>query len=648
MFERVLAAFPAHTHPLFLVSDPDAVLADESLLTTLSARGFTLLRETDPIALRHRVEAARPWTLERPLIVATSGALNALPYDLWQQGRHVTLALNTFFPHLAYPVVRSLSPARRARLAAAPPPPQRLAERATQHHILQHAFAADPAALEQPAQLLAWLATYHQERDPLPEPLLATLLAALQTLPAYAGWPLAALFCDPDAFAAFVREQWAAYVQAAQRGQVQEAPGGYLCFGADAALQDALPRLVRTGALAPVQVARLEQLPEWAHPALLAAETDRAARRMAELLALVQEQLPDLSPAARWAAWERIAWDWAELTALRYQPDAAPEAALTQQYQQTQDALDAAFAAWLPAHYAPLATQSLPLPHHLYHVPHYLAYRYLEQQQRVALLVLDGMALADWVALRAAWQTLHPTWRFEERLVLAQLPTITSVSRQALLSGLRPTDFAASLGTTQQEPRHWQQVGARYGLDKAATHLSHLRLAQSNAAEVAPAYSPTRTWWACFIETSLDDLVHNATLGQSDFAASFSVWLTELAPRLATFIEGLLAQGFSIALTSDHGHTEALGMGAPNEGLVVETRSQRCRFYTDPLAAERAQQAFPQTLLWRADGLLPTGLHVLIPQARLAFAPARAKVITHGGAMLDEVLVPLALISQQG
>ncbi|MGC9395954.1 MAG: hypothetical protein ACP5J4_14010 [Anaerolineae bacterium] len=65
--------------------------------------------------MRQRIEAARPWTPERPLLVVTSGPLNALPYDLWQQGQHVTLALYTFFPKLAYPMVRELSPTRRVR-----------------------------------------------------------------------------------------------------------------------------------------------------------------------------------------------------------------------------------------------------------------------------------------------------------------------------------------------------------------------------------------------------------------------------------------------------------------------------------------------------------------------------------------------------
>ncbi|MBN2392859.1 MAG: BREX-3 system phosphatase PglZ [Anaerolineae bacterium] len=646
MLERILAVFPAQTHPLYLASDPDDVLADEVLLATLAARGFTLIREGDPVTLRARVEAARPWTPEHPLLVVTSGLLEALPYDLWQQGQHVTLALHTFFPNLAYPVVRTLSTTRRARLAAAPSPARTLGPQATQDYILRHAFGAAPAILRQPAQLIAWLDTYHQERDPLPAALCAALLSALQTCPPYAEWPLESLLCEPAAFAAFVREQWTVYVEAAQRGRAAEPSGHYLDFGVDTALQDALSRLVRTGTLAPVEVARPERLPGWARPAVLASAEDRIPRRAAELLASVTEQVASLTPETRWPECQRLAWDWAELTALRYQPETGLEAtglpiALLKSYDVVQSMVDAAFEAWLPAHYAALATQSLPEPHHLYHVPHYLAYHYLEARP-VALLILDGMALADWTVIRRTWQARQPGWRVEERLVLAQLPTITSVSRQALVSGRRPVDFADSLGVTRKEPQHWQSLGERLGLAKNAVHYAHLRPGES----VLPDLPGARVRWLCWVDTSLDDVVHSATLGHNAFYAALNVWLNDYAPHLEAVIAGLLAQGFVVALTSDHGHTEGRGFGALNEGLTVETRSQRSRLYTDPLAAERARGSFAETILWRDDGLLPPSLSVVMPRGRLAFASYDATVVTHGGASIDEVIVPLVILTK--
>ena len=104
-------------HPLTLVSDPDGILADEVILAELSARGFRIITETDPVALRHRYHQLEPITTTDPVIVVTPGPLERLPYDLWQQGQHVTLALHSLFPNLDYPTLRLLSPAGRSRLA---------------------------------------------------------------------------------------------------------------------------------------------------------------------------------------------------------------------------------------------------------------------------------------------------------------------------------------------------------------------------------------------------------------------------------------------------------------------------------------------------------------------------------------------------
>jgi len=185
MLPALLQVFPARVHPLTLVSDPDNLLADEALLAALIERGFTLIQETDPILLRHRIEQARPFTHQHPVLVITPGALESLPYDLWQQGHRLSLDLHTYFPGLAYPILRSLSPLQRSRLWQIPQPSERLGNRGTVDYLLQHIFDLLPGALQRPAELIAWLGDVHnQGLMPLPEALLTRLLAQLQSLPA--------------------------------------------------------------------------------------------------------------------------------------------------------------------------------------------------------------------------------------------------------------------------------------------------------------------------------------------------------------------------------------------------------------------------------------------------------------------------------
>ncbi|MFQ5859135.1 MAG: hypothetical protein ACE5LU_26345, partial [Anaerolineae bacterium] len=193
MIDRILHHFPPHTHPLIVVSDPDGLLADEEVLTELTELGFRLINESDPIHLRYRVEQARRFTLDQPLIIVTAGPLDELSYDLWQQGNAVTLALHTFFPNLAYPVVRELSPAQRSRLSQAPSPSRRLGRQASIEYILRHVFGVDFAIVERPAGLIGWLNDYHHQATPMPAVLIDHLLEHLQQIPAYATWPLSEL-----------------------------------------------------------------------------------------------------------------------------------------------------------------------------------------------------------------------------------------------------------------------------------------------------------------------------------------------------------------------------------------------------------------------------------------------------------------------
>lgn len=641
MIAEVLKHFPEQSAPLYVVSDPDDVLADEDLLTALYARGYSLIEEPDPVQLRHRLLQSDGRSDDRSLIVVTDDAVEQVPYDLWQQAVRVNLKLPRFFPNLAYPVLQSLTAGQRSRLSQVPPPPRRLGQRTSIDHILEHVFGVDRDDWQDPSRFIAWLDAYHSgATDPLPALFVERLQQRLQEIPHYRDWPLEALLTDSETFRGFLDSQWRTYVSRETGRRLGEpSPQYVLSFEKNEGLQDALPRLLRSGSLQRVDVSDPDRLPAWARPAVVAPDEDLAERRMTELLEQLSLQADDLRHA-HWSQWQLMARTWAEYSNLAH--TALPDD--TSDYQQWQARLDELFLEWLQERYAPLGAKKLPTPHHLFHVPEYLAWQRSHRDRRpVALIILDGMALADWYLIRKQWEGRHPRWQYDELLLLAQIPSITPVSRQALVGGERPAEFADHLSDNDKEKSRWSTFWTGKNVPPTASLYGRLYL---KTGEEPAGLTSSRLQAACLVNSGIDDISHGTSLGAAEMVDSVDHWLDKRSPQLEDVIARLLARDVLVYLTSDHGHTEAEGIGNPREGQIAEKRGHRARVYRDRALAEEVQTAFPDTILWESDGLLPDDACVLMPRGRHAFISERESVVTHGGLTMDEMIVPLVRIFQ--
>jgi len=661
MLNKLLDLFPAHTHPMTLVSDPDGLLSGEQTLVELNQRGFTVIQETDPVVLRHRVKSARPINRERAVIIVTKGALESLPYDLWESGYWVSLALHHFFPNLAYPVVRALIPAQLEKLSISQQPATILGRRKTIEFILKQVFDLDLESLAHPAYFVDWLVRFHRELSPLPDEAKAVLIERLHRYPVYRDWKLTALLEDAQGFTNFLQTQWGLYVQTSAGKSLGEASEEYvLAFESNSSLQDLLPGLLRRRVLTPMPVNEIQVVPEWARIGVITSEEseiDRHRRQVAALIQNIQDQISSkdyedtvkLIKGFSWKQWQNLALDWADLTSLVYQPEHSLDGEMLSYYVNLIQLLDNGLLGWLNSHYTPLAAQRLPEPKHVYHIPDYLAYlRSLGEVQKLSLIILDGMSLMDWRVIQPVWSSRHPAWLFQTSVLLAQIPTITRISRYGIISGLRPADHIVDLDHTPVERNLWRGYWSREGMADRSVDLQTISLDRMSPP---PEVDNFRLDTLCLIDDALDRFCHNASLGTVDQLASLLLWLqpnveTNSKP-LELLVEDLLTRDFSVFLASDHGHVEATGFGSPSEGLLAQTRGKRARLYNDRLAAERVRVAFPETILWGEDSLLPEGVYALMPHSRAAFAPSGEKIVTHGGLTIDEVIVPFVWVDLQ-
>ncbi len=292
--------------------------------------------------------------------------------------------------------------------------------------------------------------------------------------------------------------------------------------------------------------------------------------------------------------------------------------------------LDSSFRTWLRASYG--FSLSSTAPHVALHriAPH-LARR-IDKGAMVLLVVIDGLGFAQ-------WHPLHQTARLTVHHVgasLAMIPTLTSVSRQAIFAGALPRDFAATLRSTHAEQRLWRQFWKARGL--ADQDVSYAKTLGDDANRLPVL----RGRAAAVVVNAVDEILHGAdVLADRQVAAGVELWAR--AGFLSNLVAAATAAGYETWITSDHGNLPTVAGPVPREGQAVEQAGVRVRIY--PNATLRAEASeYGET--WEPPGL-PTDAAGYYP----LFAPGRsgyhsgASRVSHGGISLDEVIVPVARVS---
>ncbi len=380
--------------------------------------------------------------------------------------------------------------------------------------------------------------------------------------------------------------------------------------------------LFHVGLLRPVPTRR-EGLPAWARIGL----TEVGPRdRLEELLS----QPPEPHPPADLAGWIAAAQWWGEVRAAL--AEAGPEASgLKDRAWDLWGELDRAFRPWLQGHLGELMLRSTPLPITVDKIAPFLARRLRERRtDRILLVVLDGMGLAQWSLIRrtAGLSVLEST------AVFAMVPTLTPVSRQAILAGTPPLGFPETIRDTGAEASRWQGFWASERFD--VTAVSYARILGAPADEASVPWSARVVG---LVVTAIDEMLHGArVLGDAQVAAGVRAWADH--GFLRSLIDRAVSNGFEVWVTADHGNLESYPLGQVQEGLMVEAAGVRVRWYTDPALRRSARV---HGLQWDPPGLPEGACYPLFAPGRGGYFSGEVRV-THGGISLDEVIVPLAWV----
>jgi len=284
------------------------------------------------------------------------------------------------------------------------------------------------------------------------------------------------------------------------------------------------------------------------------------------------------------------------------------------------------------------------MPTMVHHIPAILA-RLLEKKQseRVAFLLVDGMAIEQWMAIKAVIRPRFGSILVEESALFAWVPTITPVSRQAAFSGKLPLYFPESLSDTSKDELRWRQFWGNRGMSPSEVAFISTRGEPGDEKIVEDQISATTKVLGLTLY-KVDEIMHGMQLGAAGMLNQVRLWAEGEA--LFSILGTLLARNFTVVISADHGNIEAAGIVTPKQGVLCEKRGERARLFNERSFAQDCVAQVPGSRIWHHAGLPPQVIPVLAPDGK-AFIQRGTTAVCHGGVAIEELAVPFITIQPE-
>lgn len=642
---RILRSFTPElaelrTSAISVVLDPDNLFSDELLARALWERGFDVQSADDPIQTRMRYELARKASddgskPDRALVLAFDADEEVgIPYDIAERARlsgrlYDQWTFRAWLKSLDSVVARTCGVAALDDVLAADAGCSGVTSpEDTANVLLEEVYAlhlpdrADGARLL--VELIGWLLAGGRAL-PVGPVLKRAVRTCLESIPG-ADWPV--MLADPSAFWTWLDAIWG---EAVAGGDVDPTIRAALSnHRLWLVMDDAFDRgLLRRRE----RIAGAEYPTDWSSGLLASSDV---SPELGAIIAAAEAAAP--GDAATADDWKRFIPAYAGAVAETIRVGRSLDSALVDRMGQLREETDRSFSNWLLGSYRFLHTSAAPgTPKLVYCVLDDINRRRESAQDRSALVVVDGMSWFDWMIIRDFVLDAFGE-RVSENSTLALVPTITSVSRGALMSGSRRPPEATD---QKRFTEYWTQRGLSAGASQAL--IQGGSSIEDFAREVSAAAGDPRVRAIGAVVSDVDEMMHGSKY-RSAHAAQLREWMNR--GSFVGLLGGLLDQGFELTVTSDHGGTSSVGVGRPNVGSMSSGKGARALTgFADELSAKRVGQLGFECVYWgpQESGLGGTEWDVLAVSGQ-SFQPKGAESITHGGITPEEVIVPLVTI----
>ena len=636
--DYVLSEFPDEQPfaRVTLLEDPDTLLADETIFAKLEERKYRVVEFSTAISLRFVYEMyVRPSSDSRLVVIFRNGESidEVVPYDIRHNAHRVSLSMRKIFPKLEYAVLSELD---RKYITELFWHRSETEERGggiedTCEFLFEDLLEMSVTGVKTMDSLLQRLFELHVSQGIRTPHLLKYFRDKIRNKVQFRGLSADGILVSAEKFRDWIRYAW-------ETGFMHH-PCGTVPIDVEFARQidfahphvrETMQRLFRE---------------DWIEMHGNATELDiqyeylAAGRaRGAGLLDLPLRELAGCIPMhdANWKDWVRFAREWAAFTAMK---DSRQMPVVN--FTRVQDEANKFFRRWLEENYA--ALKSLPpAPPAMVHqtIKTMAKVKRDENLDKVALIVMDGMAWNQWVPIR---RVLEKDFSMQIGGSFAWVPTLTSVSRQAIFSGKTPMDFADSVDTTSKEPMLWKLAWQAEGVDPGKVKYQK-GLGLGDPAEIKNKYY-TNTKVLGLVIDKIDEMAHGAVLGNAGLHQIVQLWLKQeyLKKVLHDLVDEL---GFAVFLTSDHGNLECKGTGVLNQGVLADMKGERVRVYQNDVLRAQGIRQYAGARAWDGGGL-PEDFKAMVLDGHASFTAKDQTIMAHGGISIEEVIVPFVRIGKK-
>lgn len=637
-----------HKQPsrIIVVEDPDDLFFDETIQEKIRGKSYETYSYSTSLAFHYFYEAAwrnNPHYDDHKLIIvfgSQSESYEFAPYELYKDNQKIEVSLPSLFPTLSYPVIKYIDKSKIDDLfSSCQNITNSLSDSETCKFVLKSVYKVDPEIVDSPRELIIYLLRRHYRDEIYPPIIDKYLLRELKKNSKLAWLPLSQIVHSRQKFYKYLQNEWVKFVsEEIPVNGVSDSSVERIPFG-DGDVRRLLDNLFAEKILTPVVVPNAKIIPEWATFGVVKEPGQEIENYFENNLETVTNLLSHEISGHR--EWLRLGALLGQLTYQYFSLGEKVQESKKTEYYSIMSRIEMQFEEWIHTRFKSITTLSpLPSPSMVNHIPHYIDKNF--KGKRIALVVIDGLNMMHWYQIKDWFNEHGNGYQYDEHAVFAWIPTLTSISRQSIFAGEAPIYFPGSISNTSAEKRLWQKLWTDKGyLINEVFYMK--KLADSNTEFSFQDIDLRKITKAGMVVNSIDDMLHGVTQGIPGLLAQTEVWLKK--GYLSDLFDFWLDKDFDMFVTSDHGFKESVGTGAINQGVLAETRGERCRIYKHESICDETVEQYESALKWDKAGL-PDDLFVLVAKGNSAFRSNGQSILGHGGSSLDEVIVPFVRISK--